>query len=157
MGGGSATAADTSAAYRLGELIAENGWILLNGGRNSGIMDASARGARERGGLTVGILPDDNLSVASAYVDIPVITGMGSGRNIINVLSSDLVVACPGGAGTFSEIALALKHGKPVVLLNFSVGTIFDAYRKAGQLFFAETPEEAVAIAWRETGADGNT
>lgn len=154
MGGGTAAAADTSAAYRLGALIAENGWILLNGGRNSGIMDASARGARERGGITVGILPDENLSRASDHVDIPIVTGMGSGRNIINVLSSDLVIACPGGAGTLSEISLALKYGKPVVLLNFSVGTLFDAFRETGRLFDAETPEEAVAIARRETGVD---
>jgi uncharacterized protein (TIGR00725 family) len=152
MGGGTASAADTSAAYRLGELIAENGWILLNGGRNSGIMDASARGAREKGGITVGILPDENLSRASDHIDIPIVTGMGSGRNIINVLSSDVVIACPGGAGTLSEISLALKYGKPVVLLNFSVETLFDALGDTGRLFHAETPEEAVAIARREIG-----
>ena len=60
MGGGTATAEDAAAAYELGSLIARQGWILLNGGRNSGIMESSARGASEHGGVTVGILPDGN-------------------------------------------------------------------------------------------------
>ena len=61
MGGGSASRTDLQHAYRLGELVAGNGWILLNGGRNSGIMEASAKGAFEKGGLTIGILPDDDV------------------------------------------------------------------------------------------------
>lgn len=109
MGGGTATVEDTEAAYHLGSMIAENGWILLNGGRGVGIMEASARGARDRGGITVGILPDDNDDRVSEHIEIPILTGMGSARNCINVLSSHFIVACPGQAGTLSEIALALK------------------------------------------------
>ncbi len=104
MGGGRATAGDTKTAYRLGSLIAKQGWILLNGGRNSGIMETSARGARDHGGLTVGILPDDNCSRVSEYIQISLLTGMGNARNCINILSSHIVVACPGEAGTISEI-----------------------------------------------------
>jgi uncharacterized protein (TIGR00725 family) len=145
MGGGSASAGHTRDAYRLGELIAEQGWILLNGGRNSGIMDASADGARSRGGLTIGILPDENTLRASPHISIPVITGMGSARNCINVLTSDVVVACPGGAGTLSEIALALKSNKAVILLHYEKDPIFANYFQAGRLFYADSPEAVIA------------
>jgi uncharacterized protein (TIGR00725 family) len=144
MGGGTATVEDAKAAYRLGSLIAENGWILLNGGRDVGIMEASARGAKDHGGITVGILPDDNERNVSKYIEIPILTGMGSARNCINVLSSHFIVACPGQAGTLSEIALALKCGKPVILLNFDIGNAFDLYRKQWLLRDAETPEEVI-------------
>jgi uncharacterized protein (TIGR00725 family) len=145
MGGGSASEKALAGAYRLGALIAREGWILLNGGRNAGIMDASARGARDQGGITLGILPDESLERCSPAIDIPVVTGMGSARNCINVLTSRIVVACPGGAGTLSEIALALKYGRPVILLDFDVGGAFDRYRRLGLLSTADTPEAAIA------------
>jgi len=146
MGGGSALPADLDNAYRLGKLIAENGWVLLNGGRNVGIMDASARGAQEGGGLTVGILPDKDGHRASDYLDIQIFTGANDARNYYNVLSSDVVVACPGGAGTISEIALALKNAKHSILLNFDVGTIFRKYESDGLLRQAKSPEEVIAL-----------
>lgn len=146
MGGAEATAEHVRAAYRLGQLVAGQGWVLLNGGRNSGIMEASAKGAFESGGMTVGILPDDNPRRASRFIRVPILTGMGSARNWINVLSSDVIVACPGGAGTISEIALALKAGKKVVLNDFDPGAIFEAYKDKGQLTYSKTPEEAVEI-----------
>lgn len=144
MGGGQAEPRILEAAHRLGGLIAEKGWVLLNGGRAAGVMGASARGASEQGGLTIGILPDDAPGGSSQYVDIPILTGMGDARNYANVLSSDVVVACPGRAGTLSEVALALKNRRPVVLLDFDVGPAFDGYRDEGLLFSAGTPEEAV-------------
>ena len=147
MGGGEASPEAARDAYILGKLIAEKGWVLLNGGRNSGIMEASARGAAEAGGLTVGILPDDHGQRTSEYVAVQILTGMGSARNSINVLSSHVVIACPGGAGTVSEIALALKFGRKVVLLNFDPGKVFDRYRKSGDLVDANSPEEAVGLA----------
>jgi uncharacterized protein (TIGR00725 family) len=145
MGGGTADPQNTKAAYRLGNLIAEQGWILLNGGRNAGIMAASAKGARENGGLTVGILPDDNPHMASPFIQIPILTGMGHARNCINVLSSHAVVACQGGTGTISEVALALKSGRPVVLMNFNIKDMFERYLKKEMLFWVETPEEVIA------------
>ena len=144
MGGGQAEPQILEAAHRLGGLIAEKGWVLLNGGRAAGVMGASARGASERGGLCVGVLPDDEPGRASQYIDIPILTGMGDARNYVNVLSSDVVVACPGRAGTLSEVALALKNRRPVVLLDFDVGPAFDGYREEGLLFSVGTPEEAV-------------
>jgi uncharacterized protein (TIGR00725 family) len=120
MGAGDrARESDIALAYGLGAAIAGKGWILLSGGRNTGVMDAVNRGARSAGGLTIGILPDNTRSAASEAVDVAVVTGLGSARNYINVLSSDVVVSCgAGGAGTASEVALALKAGKPVVLLK---------------------------------------
>jgi len=120
MGAGDgARAADVELAHELGAAIAREGWVLLSGGRNSGIMDAVNRGAKGAGGLTIGVLPDKDTSAVSDAVEVAIVTGLGSARNYVNVLSSDVVVSCGrGGAGTASEIALALKAGKPVVLLN---------------------------------------
>ena len=144
MGGGSADAAQEEQAYRLGRLIAARGWVLLNGGRSAGIMEASARGAFEAGGLTVGVLPDADRRHLSRFIQIPILTGMGSARNYVNALSSDVVVACRGGAGTVSEVALALKHGRPVVLLDFDLGPVFPSYLENGRLRWVATADEAV-------------
>ena len=145
MGGGMVDPQDAGSAYRLGSLIAEQGWILLNGGRNAGIMASSARGARENGGITVGILPDDNPDSASPFIQIPILTGMGNARNCVNVLSSHVVVACPGGTGTISEIALALKSNRPVILMNFNIQDMFKRYLATEKLFMARTHEEVVS------------
>ncbi len=146
MGGGDgASEQAVRDAYRLGELIAEQGWALLSGGRNVGVMDASAAGARSRGGLTIGILPGKDTRRASAHLDICILTGMGDARNVVNVLSSDVVIACAGRGGTISEIALALKNGRPVIVLNFDVGDLFAGYGE--HLRCASTPEEAVEMA----------
>ncbi len=144
MGGGTAESVDIDNAYRLGILIAENNWILLNGGRNAGIMEASAKGANENGGVTIGILPDDNYTKMSDYIQIPILTGLGNARNSINALSSNVVVACPGGAGTISEIALALKTGRNVICMNFDIGNIFCKYEEL--IHYANTPEKVIGI-----------
>lgn len=146
MGGGNASNKEKETAYRLGKLIAAQGWILLNGGRACGIMEASAKGAMENRGITIGILPDADYGQMSEYIGIPILTGMGNARNSINILSSHYIVACPGGAGTLSEIALALKHKKPLILLNFDPGIQFDEYAVHGLLFRAETPEQVIDI-----------
>ena len=146
MGGGNASESDIQSAYELGALIARQGWLLLNGGRSAGIMEASAKGASDHGGVTVGILPDETAHRASRYIQIPILTGIGDARNYINVLTSHIVVACPGGAGTISEIALALKNNKQVIVMNFDTGTIFDGYRGKGLLHETKTPEEVIEI-----------
>src|SRR5947209_20460947 len=115
--GASASADEVRAAYALGQLIARAGWVLVTGGRATGVMDAACKGAQAEGGLTVGILPTDDARDMSAAVEIPIITGTGQARNNINVLSSVVVFACGMGAGTAAEIALAIKAGKQVILL----------------------------------------
>jgi uncharacterized protein (TIGR00725 family) len=144
MGGSKVSDEVYATARSLGGLIAERGWVLLNGGRNRGVMAASAEGAKEAGGTVIGILPDKNTKQASPHLDIAVVTGMGDGRNLINVLSSDVVVACPGALGTLSEIVLALKSNKRVILLGREVGSELERYRRSGQLTVADTPAEAV-------------
>ncbi len=147
MGGGEiVNHGDYEDARCLGGLIAKEGWILLNGGRASGIMEASARGAKENGGLTIGILPGNDPAWASEYIDIPILTGIGFARNYINVLTSEVVVALPGRTGTISEIALALNIGKKVISLNFELGTLFRKYEEAKQLIYAKQPEEVIRI-----------
>lgn len=116
--GAGAREEDLAAARELGALVAREGWVLVTGGRAAGVMEAASRGAREAGGLTVGILPGEDASEASAFVDIPVVTGLGQARNNVNVLTSRALIACGAGAGTASEIALALKARRPVVLLD---------------------------------------
>ncbi len=152
MGGSTADSTTSDMAFALGRLIAERGWVLLNGGRACGVMEASARGAREAGGLVVGILPDDDDARASRHLDVAVITGIGDARNYVNVLSSRVVIAMRGGAGTLSEIALALKSGRPVITLDFPLGIAFEGYRESGSLTETATPEEAVATAARLLG-----
>jgi len=136
-------------AYRVGALVAGRGWTLLTGGSACGVMDAASQGAREAGGLVVGVLRGGDASDASRYVDIAINTGMGDARNVINVLSSDVVIALPGGSGTISEVALALKNGKTVVVLGWEPGAALRA-AGPGRLLDATTPESAVALAAEE-------
>lgn len=143
MGGAKADKRTEQNAYEIGRLIAQRGWVLLNGGRPTGVMGASARGCREAGGLSVGVLFDDVREAASEHLDIVIPTGMGAARNIINVFSSDVVVACRGQGGTLSEIALALRFERPVVLLDFDPGAAFLDRCGRGRWFLAPTPQDA--------------
>lgn len=116
--GENATPDDNELAYELGRAVAKAGWITLTGGRSFGVMDASLKGAIEEGGLTIGILPGDSDKSSSEHAQIKIITSMGSGRNYISVLSSHVLVVLGMAAGTASEVALALKSRKKVILLN---------------------------------------
>ena len=116
--GDTATKKDCENAFVLGKLIASNNWVLLSGGGNRGVMDAVNKGAKSANGLTVGILFAPDYHELSAGVDIPIVSGMGSARNNINVLSSNVVIACGLAPGTASEICLAIKAKKHVVILN---------------------------------------
>jgi uncharacterized protein (TIGR00725 family) len=116
--GENATPEENELAYDLGKAIANEGWIVLTGGRSFGVMDASLKGASEVGGLTIGILPGDSDQNSSDNAQIKIITSMGSGRNYISVLTSHLVVVLGMAAGTASEVALALKSKRKVILLN---------------------------------------
>ena len=108
-------------------------------------MEASAKGAKEAGGITIGILPGDNDADANPYIDIPIVTAMGNARNAINVLTSHAVIAIEGSYGTLSEIALALKCRVPVIGLK-----TWDISPPGGNplpIYLAQSPEEAVAEA----------
>jgi hypothetical protein len=146
--GKNATANDLQNAYTLGQLIAKQGWILLTGGKNVGVMDTVSKGAKSGDGLTIGILPSDNQESISSSVDIAIFTDMGNARNNINVLSSDVVIACGMGAGTASEIALALKASKQVILLtNDEESKIFFKKLSPENVYIAESVDQAIATA----------
>ncbi|AUB35898.1 Conserved hypothetical protein CHP00725 [Nostoc flagelliforme CCNUN1] len=146
--GKNATANDLQNAYTLGQLIAKQGWILLTGGRNLGVMDTVSKGAKSAEGLTIGILPSDNQDSISSWVDIAIFTDMGNARNNINVLTSDVVIACGMGAGTASEIALALKGSKPVILLtNDEESKVFFKKLSPENVYIVESVDQAIATA----------
>lgn len=148
MGPGQATPTDLQNAYQLGELIAQKGWVLLTGGRNVGVMDAASIGAKSANGLTIGILPGDSTEGVSQSVDIAIATDLGNARNNINVLSSDVVIACGISSGTASEIALAIKANKPVILLNSDrASQAFFQNLSPQTVYIANSPELAINIA----------
>lgn len=101
-------------AREAGRLLAQAGAVVLTGGLG-GVMEAASQGAREAGGITVGLLPQENRSRANEHVSIPIATGLGIGRNVIIARAADGLIAIGGQYGTLSEIAFSLQLGKPVV------------------------------------------
>lgn len=125
-------------AGEVGRLVAEKGGILVCGGM-AGVMEAACRGAKEAGGLTVGIIPGARRAEANAFVDIAIATGMGYTRNSLVVMNSDVLIAVDGEYGTLSEIAYALINEKKV----FGLGT----WEIEG-VVAVKHPKEAVARAF---------
>ena len=150
MGGSASAPATLEAARRFGRLAAEAGWVVLTGGRPAGVMEAASEGAKSvPGSLTVGILPTGPEGPVSAAVDLAVFTGIGEARNAINVLSSDVVVACGvEGPGTASEVALALRLARPTILLapSTAAAAFFRTIEAPGSLYEVGNPEAAVEL-----------
>jgi uncharacterized protein (TIGR00725 family) len=150
MGGSDSAPRTLEAAHRFGRLAAAAGWIVLTGGRPTGVMEAAAAGAKSvPDSLTVGILPSGPDGPVSAAVDIAVFTGIGEARNAINVLSSDVVVACGvEGPGTASEVALSLRLARPTILLAPSpeAAAFFRTIDPERVLHQVVGPEEAVEL-----------
>ncbi len=149
IGGGQCGAAEYALAMEVGRLVAEAGATLVCGGL-SGIMEAAARGASEAGGSTIGILPGHDRSPANRYLDHVITTGLGHARNLAVVSSGDAVIAIGGSYGTLSEIGLAARVGRPVVILSGwrlqnDVGT--------EGIWYASSPREAMALIRRALDA----
>ncbi len=125
-------------ARAVGRAVAAAGAVLVSGGLG-GVMQAASHGAREAGGLTVGILPGSSHREANPFVDVAIVTDLGHARNAVVVRSCHAVIALPGEHGTLSEVALALKMGIPVVGLG--------AWSQIAGVVSADTPEDAVAQA----------
>ncbi len=144
VGASAGTPSELALGETVGRLLAERGAVLVCGGMG-GVMEAAAGGAINAGGTTVGILPTASRLDANPYLTIAVATGMGEARNAIVVRTADVVIAVHGEYGTLSEIALALKMGKPVVGLGtwelVREGTAIDAIVRA------KSAEDAVAKA----------
>ena len=117
IGDSSCSPEEAKLAESVGELLAQQGANIVCGGLG-GVMEAVCRGAKSKGGLTVGILPGKNSNMANSWIDIPVVTGIGEARNVAVVKSAQAVIAIGGGYGTLSEIAYALKSNIPVIGLN---------------------------------------
>jgi hypothetical protein len=141
-GAGTCDAATYEQARQVGRLLGQAGAVLLCGGLG-GVMEAVARGAQEAGGRTVGILPGSDAGSANPYVELPIVTGMGQARNVVLVLSADVVIAIAGEAGTLSEIATALKAGRPVIGLG-TWRLVRGDGRPEERVRYAASPEEAV-------------
>jgi len=135
IGGRNASKHVLGLAEEVGRRIAESGAVLVCGGLG-GVMEAACRGAKQAGGVTIGILPADRLQDANPYVDAVVATGMGVARNALVVHSCRGAVAVGGSYGTLSEIAFALQERKPVVSLK--------SWTVDEHVVRAETSEEAV-------------
>jgi uncharacterized protein (TIGR00725 family) len=132
-------------AEEVGREIAKSGAALVCGGLG-GVMEAVCKGARDGDGLTIGIIPSDFRDDANRYVQIPIVTGMGIGRNVMLVKTADAVIAVGGGFGTLSEIAHALNIGKTVVGLGtWNLESAFD--KPIPNMLKAETPRQAVQMA----------
>ncbi|MFQ6091629.1 MAG: TIGR00725 family protein [Candidatus Glassbacteria bacterium] len=146
IGASQATPSDMELAVEVGRLIARSGATLVCGGLG-GVMEGCAKGAREEGGLTVGILPGTSTRDANEYIMVPIATGMGEARNVIIVRSSDCLIAIGGGYGTLSEIATAMRLGVDVIGLGTwrVQGVEPDIVRRVGTA--GEAVEKAIEIA----------
>jgi uncharacterized protein (TIGR00725 family) len=140
---------EAGAAESVGRGLAEGGAVVVCGGLG-GVMEAACRGAKCAGGTTVGILPGGSRADANRYVDVAIATGLGELRNGLIVRTADVLVAVGGEFGTLSEIALALKAGKPVIALEgwelARAGQPVDAVARAA------SPKDAVARALAACG-----
>ena len=144
-------------AYRVGYLAAKKKWIVFSGGRD-GVMEAASKGAKDSGGVTVGIMPSLDKNEANKYIDIPITTGCGIGmRSELMIQTVDCVIMIGGKNGTLKELSAAYLNKKPIVILNGSGGfaekikrILFEGKyldsRKNTEILFADTPEQAIDL-----------
>jgi uncharacterized protein (TIGR00725 family) len=151
-GPGTASDDELQLALAVGRLLAERGCTLVCGGLG-GTMAAACRGAKEAGGVTIGIIPGYDERAANPWVDYVICTGLGQARNVLVAATGQALIAVGGGWGTLSEIALGARLGRPVVLLgawrDLLAGDDATAgiAELGGSIIFAETPEAAVDAA----------
>ena len=138
-------------AYETGAEVAKSNSILITGGLG-GVMKAASKGAKENNGLTVGIIPQNDISEANEFCDVVIPSGIGLMRDFLNALAADGVIAIGGGSGTLSEICASYMYSKPIVVLKNSGGTatkFADQYldhRKNVKIIGADTPKHAMEI-----------
>ena len=138
--GGSDVSPETAALAReVGREVAKRGAVLLCGGLG-GVMAAAAQGARDAGGVSLGILPQGDRGQANPYLTYTIATNLGHARNVLIAHSADALIAVAGSYGTVSEAAIALKLGKPVIALQ--VAWDLTGVKRAA------SPAAAVALAW---------
>ncbi|HEY2851427.1 MAG TPA: hypothetical protein VGJ18_01185 [Gemmatimonadaceae bacterium] len=141
--GESATQEAIDDALLVGRRIAERGWVMICGGRATGVMAAAARGAKAAGGLSIGILPGADRAGASEDLTLSLPTALGEARNAVIVTAADAVVACGMNPGTASEVSLALRAGKPTVLVRPAPATAA-FFAKLGLVYVATSADDAI-------------
>ncbi|GAW93335.1 TIGR00725 family protein [Calderihabitans maritimus] len=149
IGASTCSPEEAETARQVGREIARRGAVLICGGRG-GVMEAAARGAREAGGIAIGILPGNNRKEGNCYLHIAIATGLGDARNAVIARTCDVLIAISGGYGTLSEIGLGLKMGKPVVGLN--TWQLFKEDKCIEDIIIAHSPQEAVEKAITAVG-----
>jgi len=145
IGAGVCDADVAEMAYEVGRLIAQRGGVLVTGGL-TGVMEAASRGARDAGGLVIGILPGLDSAAANPAVDVAIPTGMGQLRNGLVVASAKAVIAVTGEWGTLSEIGFALKLGIPVI--GWKTWELSRGGVEQGAVVRVSTPAQAVEQAF---------
>ncbi len=144
-------------AERIGELVAENKCILVFGAEKDydSLSTAACRGAKRKGGLTIGVTYGKDKNIFQKDADVIIVTGLerGGGREFVLTLSCDVVIALGGGSGTLTELAIAYQADIPMIVIEGTGGwsdklanQYFDD-RKRRQVMSARTPEEAVKLA----------
>lgn len=139
----------TKIAYETGSAVAKAGHVLVTGGLG-GVMKAAAHGACDSDGLTVGIIPQTDATMANEFCDVVISTGMGLTRDFINALSSDGVIIIGGGSGTLTEICAAYMYKKPMVAIRHMGGVtaqFIDNYidhKENIKIIGVDTPKQAV-------------
>ena len=143
---GESTASSENAilAEKVGRLLAKANVTIVCGGQG-GVMKSVCKGAKESGGTTIGILPGLDPLDSNEYIDIPICTGLGNGRNLLVTRAGEAIIAIGGAYGTLSEIGLALSESKPVIGLN-TWSLLKDEKMDCG-IIVADSPEKAVKIA----------
>ncbi len=144
VGGSVCTEEEKQLARETGREIVRRGGVVICGG-GSGVMEAASEGAASEGGVVLGILPGDDHSLGNLFLSFSIATGLGEARNAIIARTADGVIAVGGEYGTLSEIALALKMGKPVV--GIKSWSLQHPRRDRQVILEAETAEEAVELA----------
>ena len=136
-------------AYEVGTEVAKSNFVLITGGLG-GVMRAACHGAQDAGGITVGIIPQNDSSLANEFCDIVIPSGLGLMRDFLNVLSADGVIAVGGGSGTLSEICAAYMYKKPIATLKNSGGMAtkysdqYIDHRENVKIVGFDSPQQAV-------------
>lgn len=142
-------------AYQVGREVAAQGAVLLTGGLG-GVMEAAAKGVKDSGGISIGVIPYEDFSRANPYNDVVIATGIGFARNYVTAYSADAVIVVGGGVGTLIEMSVAYQRSKPIIAILGSGGTA-DEYlgksldeRKLTTIIGEDSPRKAVKRALLE-------
>ncbi len=136
-------------AYEVGVEIAKSNSVLITGGLG-GVMAAASHGAHDANGLTVGIIPQNDATLANEFCDIVIPTGMGLTRDFLNALTADGVIIVGGASGTLSEACASYMYKKPMVVirnLQSSIDPYVDGFldhRENIKIIGSDTPQDAV-------------